>query len=219
MTQTSRAVRDELDSLLLYLLDAEIALYVNPVVQEEGRVTWRGLGAGGEFLPIRESESIAAYRAWIEMGAYSALLSDGALLQMTYEFSGHDLVGHRLAWVPCPFNVDRDLLQTAPPVDVFDLYAGESKNVFLRSAVRFDFDVGRAAPDHPAVHLSLNASHCRIACAAPLRVGHFVEFVFRNFYPATWRAHPYLGRMSKRRWCPHLITEDQVERLHVSWRR
>jgi len=221
MAPTSRVVHDEIDNLLDYLVYSEIALHANPVRNEGGRVSWRGFAPYGKFLESREPESVATYRAWLEAGAYSALLFDGALLQVTYDFVGHHLIAHRLAWVPCPFMVDLELLQLESPLEIVDLYAaGNAVDVVLRTTIRFDYDIeGGGNADHPAAHLSVNSSECRIACAAPLRLGHFVDFVFRNFYPDFWRAHPYLGGLSRKAWGPHTVTDEETNRLHVSWRR
>lgn len=220
MAPTSRHVRDELDNLLTYLIDNEIALHTNPVANEGGRVTWRLFATGLTFLHASEPPSLLGYRTWLESGAYSALLNDGALLQMTYDFVGHSLVAHRLPWVPCPFKIDADLLQHEAPVDVIDVYAaGKPEDVILRSAIRFDYDIDRATEEHPAAHVSINSSACRVACAAPMRLDHFVDFVFRNFYPEIWRENPFFEGMSRSAWGPHTVTADQASKLHMSWSR
>jgi hypothetical protein len=221
MAPSRRVVRDELSNVLAYLLESEIALLTNAVRDEGERVSWwRFSSASSGFLEFREPPSFAGYRAWVANGDFSALLYDGALLQVSYDFVGTVLVAHRLSWVPCPFLVDEELLQVEPVLDVLDLYAGGSPaDVVLKTAVRFDFDADRAAPNHPAAHMTINAAHCRIACAAPLRLGHFIDFIFRNFYPDLWQAHPYLGTISRKPWGPHTVTELETELLHVSWRR
>jgi len=77
--------------------------------------------------------------------AYSAILYVGSLLQITYKFEGRNLpAGHRLAYVPFPFDADRSLVRDIPVVDLVDLYVAEgAESVALRSSVRFDCD---AAP-------------------------------------------------------------------------
>lgn len=220
MALSRRVVRNEVSNLLTYLLESEIALLTTPVLDDGPRLSWRPLGRTAEFLPSRDHGSLALYRAWLEDGQYSALLYDGSLLQITYEFAGTVLVAHRLAWVPCPFAIDPELLEIAPVLDVFDMYAaGATSDVLLRTAVRFDFDLERASPGHPASHMTINASDCRIACAAPLRLGHFIDFVFGNFYRPLWLLHPYLTTISKKAWGSHTATADEVERMHMSWRR
>lgn len=219
MTPSSRVVRDEVNNLLDYLLLSEIALHRNPVLHEQGRVSWRPFPTASSFLETRDSASLACYKAWLVSGEYSALLFDGALLQITYDFAGHELVAHRLAWVPCPFAVDLELLQVESPIEVLDMYAsGSAEEVVLSSTVRFDFDLENAAANHPASHMTINSTDCRIACAAPLRLGHFIDFVFRHFYPGIWHLHPFLDKISRHDWGDHTVTEQQKERLHVAWR-
>ena len=146
-----------------------------------------------------EHASVTTYRTWLENGAYSALLFDGSLLQITYDFAGPQLIAHRLAWVPCPFIIDLQRLQEESPIEVLDLYtAGKPVDVVLRTSIRFDYDTEGAGPGHPAAHMSIDSAECRIACAAALRLGYFVDFVFRNFYPEFWRAQEYLGRISRK---------------------
>jgi hypothetical protein len=220
MTPTSRVVRDEVDNLLAYLIDSEIALLTNPVRDEAGRISWHPYVAGRAFLENSDPPTLAGYRGWVASGHFSALLYDGALLQMTYDFAGHVIASHRLAWVPCPFAVDVDLLQNAPILEVVDMYAdGRPVDVLLRTMIRFDFDQEAANSSHPATHLTINSRDCRIACAAPLRLGRFVEFVFRNFYPDIWRAHPYLSGISQSALADHTLTPIEAEAPHVSWPR
>src|SRR2546430_847759 len=123
MAPSRRVVRDELANLFSYLLDSETALLTNPVLNEGERLGWRPFSAATTFLEFRDPPSLAGYRAWVEAGQYSALLYDGALVQVSYDFAGSVLVAHRLAWVPCPFAADTELLQIAPVLDVLDLYA------------------------------------------------------------------------------------------------
>src|SRR5438552_13664684 len=136
MTLTSRALREEVANFLAYLIESEIALHAKPVTIRGGRVSWPE--SGQEFLPTRGT-SVSVYRSWIETGQYSALLYDGALLQISYEFAGNQLIAHRLAWVPCPVGIDEQLLQDEPAVEVFDLFATDVANVMLRAMLRFDF--------------------------------------------------------------------------------
>ena len=165
---TARAVQTDVQNLLDYLLESEGALYTNPVVNQLGRVSWRPGKTGLEFLPSRTLPTASDYRHWLEAGSYSAVLSDGALLQITYEFEGHQLVAHRLAYVPCPFEVEPDLLASEPLLEVYDLHAGgHVHSVVLGTVIRFDFDRRSARRGHSASHLTINGPSCRIPCAAP----------------------------------------------------
>lgn len=224
MTISSRNLHDEISNLLDYLFEAEIALLLQPVMHdvnfERARVSWCPNRRDADFMVDRDRvHSIESYKAWVEAGAFSAMLFDGALLQITFEIVGGAVVSHRLAYVPCPFDVDPEWLRSEAALDLVDAYAEEGANrVELRSAVRFDYDPKAAKEGHPASHMTLNSVHCRIACAAPLRLGHFVDFVFSNFYPDLWEVHPYLQGLTASDYGARTLTEDESRRPHMNWR-
>jgi hypothetical protein len=217
--KTSRAIRTEVADLLGYLIENDVALFANPVVEDGGRVGWPRRSDAPRFLDNRGVPTISDYRWWLLNEAYSAVLHDGALVQITYEFDGRALARHRLAYVPCPFEIPDEDLRSEPLVDLFDVYAGGStSSVMLGGPVRFDYDAARGAPQHPAAHLTVNSVHCRVPCAAPMRLGVFVDFVFRHFYPEIWEQHGYLGTLAKDAFGPGTITEEEGSRVHVMWR-
>lgn len=217
---TSRSVATEIANFLDYLVDADIAIYAQPVVVSGGTVSWRTTGASSSFLATRKVTSLDDYRHWLESGAYSALLYEGSLLQLTYEFEGSQVMRHRLAYVPAPFDFDEELLREESPADVLDAYlAGGFDGLRLESVLRFDFDREAGAPGHPSSHLTVNSSDCRIACKSPLHVGHFAEFVFGNFFPRLWRAHPFLSGLSSKDLERQTLTHEEARGIHVAWAR
>jgi hypothetical protein len=194
-----------------------LALYAMPVVSRADVVSWPPTAE--EFLVTRELPTIDDYRHWVGTGAYSAVLADGALLQLTYECIGGEITAHRLAYVPSPFEMDQNLLTQEPILDVFDVYAsGRPADVILATTIRFDYDPSSASADHPVVHLTINSPSCRIACASPLRIGRFIDFVFRHFYPNEWRIHPYLASLPGGGWGTRTLTESEAEGTHIAWR-
>lgn len=220
MPPTARSTATELDELLSYLIDSEIALHTTSVRRNSAIVSWPTAGASGPFLTNRDHPTTALYRQWIMDSQYSAVLYDGSLLQITYAFDRNRLKMHRLAHVPAPFDMDPDLLLEWPLADVFDTYAtGSTEEVLLKGTLRFDFDAARAAPNHPASHLTINSQQCRIACAGPVRIGLFIEAVFRHFYPDLWNVHPYLRSLPKGSWGPPTITTEERVGVHVAWDR
>ncbi len=185
---TPRSIQDELCNILDYLVVAQLAINVTAVSLAGTRVSFHAHDASTAFLRDRGDPSVAHYLSWVGAGAYSALLLDGGLLQLTYDVDGGQIMGHRLAYVPCPYKIDRSDLDSGEPMsDIVDLYL--DGHPVLRSPIRFDFDPGAAKAGHPAVHLTFNSSDCRIACIAPLHPLRFVDFVFRHFYSEYWRVH------------------------------
>jgi hypothetical protein len=215
-SMTSRAAATELRNTLDYLLNESIAIFVNPIIQSPGWVSWPEK-TNEPFLLDRSVPSCRDYRNWIRNGMYSAILFDGSLLQCSYRYGGPILVGHRLSWVPAPFTFDAEDLLTESIVDLLDLHLdGRPNDVVLRTPVRFDFDSEAAKPGHPASHLTLNFATCRIACRAPVRLGRFLEFVFGHFYPDIWAGHPYLQSLP-RDGDQATLSDDERAGVHLAW--
>lgn len=217
---TSNQVRTEIQNLLELFIESDVAVAINPVVQQNlshriTRVTWRSPTPIDGVTPIGEFATITEYCIYLEAQAYSAVLYDGAILQLSYDFRGNELVGHRLCYYPCPFDVDKELLRSEPLADVIALYRGRDNSlVRLRSPLRFDYDPRNITDGHPVIHLHLLCGYCRWAVVAPLSLGHFIRFIFRHFYPNLWAVHEFL-----REWPQQLgnrtITVDEERMLHV----
>ncbi|MFE7706442.1 DUF2290 domain-containing protein [Streptomyces sp. NPDC057486] len=101
---TTRTVSEEVRNLLDYLLNAEIAAYTNTVCVSGTRVSWHATDPGIPFLVSRGDPTLQDYQRWAQAGAYSALLLDGALLQITYDIEAGEIAGHRLACIPLPLS-------------------------------------------------------------------------------------------------------------------
>ena len=215
---TLRRVREEIDDFLQRLLAIDLASYVQPVTIDEGtgRVGWP-TRSGVPFLASRGPATWLDYRHWIENGQFSALLRDGALIQVTYDVADGDLRGHRLAYVPCPFQFEPDDLDSMDPVELCDLYgSGPSDQIVLASTIRFDYDPEAAEDGHPATHLSLNTPDCRIACVAPLRIGIFAEIVLGHFYPNYWNK-PEMAELPRAHLWDKCIADSDSQRPHLDW--
>lgn len=219
-------MKDDIANVLDYLADAELALNINPVSTREWaaaskrvrRLSWHGHDPHTDFLVTRQHGTIEQYLHWVLGGSYSAVLLDASLLQITYDLVGNDVVGHRLAYIPCPFIIDTEFLEEGNPIDeVVGMYV-EISDVVLRSPIRFDYDLKAAKARHPAAHLTLNSADCRIACVAPMHVLRFVDFVYRNFYPALWDAHSPFFKAAEWRHLgdPVIASEDRIS-PHLMW--
>lgn len=214
---STRNVFDDITNTIDYLTRAELVAYPNSVSLQAERVSWHAYDVSNRLFSPREHPSINQYLAWLTAGAWSAILFDGSLLQLTYELSGGEISGHRLAYVPCPYDLDLALVRGGDPLaDVIELY--RSGDAVLRSPIRFDFDARSARPGHPAAHLTLNAVGCRIACVAPMHVLRFVDFVFRNFYASLWKAHQdFFMDAATRQIGSTVITEVDRQGPHLAW--
>lgn len=183
---TARSLRDAITNALDFLVEAELLLYAGTVAFQETRVSWHG-SRSVPFLGESAHPTCDQYLHWLSGSHYSALLCDGSLLQMTYRLTAGSISSHRLAYVPCPVLIDEQLLREGEPVrDVVQGYleTQPASVIVLRSPVRFDFDPVASSETHPAAHMTINGPDCRIACVAPMHPYRFLDFVFRQFYPA-----------------------------------
>jgi hypothetical protein len=214
---TPRSVRDEIANILDFLVSAEIAVYANTVSMLDGRVSFHQHNREAAFLLDHGDPTLHQYLAWVEAGAYSAVLYDGSLLQMTYTVKDGRIVGHRLAYVPCPYDVDLDLIRGGEPIaDVVRLYSDQSQ--ILRSPIRFDFDPDSAKLGHPSAHFTINNINCRIACIAPMHSLRFVDFIFRNFYRELWMLHFTFFVDAPSRHLEHgILNPEELMSPHIMW--
>jgi hypothetical protein len=178
-------------------MESEVSIVANPVVEEHfggtTRITWASPRQTLGMMSAYGFATVDEYCSFIGAQMYSAVLYDGALLQISYDFDGQDLIGHRLCYYPCPFDVDGELLRTEPLGDTIDMYRESTETgTNLRSPCRFDYDEKNLASDHPAVHMHVISGHCRWPVSSPLSIGHFIGFVFRHFYPQIWAVHAFL---------------------------
>jgi len=223
---TPKQCRTQIQNLLDALLIADLAVdrCIPVVVSSPGglsRVSWPRLPAGRTSkLFFDDFYTIETYLAWIESRQYSAVLFDGSLLQLTFDFRGQALAGHRLVYIPCPFLIiaeDAELLRTEPILDVIDMYRARGEACLrLRTPIRFDFDPDAADDQHPASHVTLNGQACRIPACGPLSLGYFIELVFRHLYPEIWIVHDFLAN-TPRQALPRQIVETHEQSIHLNW--
>ncbi|WP_431310534.1 DUF2290 domain-containing protein [Mobilicoccus caccae] len=216
---TTRALHQGLDTLLTALLDSGLALEINGLAVDRRRVTWQPRQSAGPFLGYRQHATVEQYLLWLANGDYCAVLLDGSLLQLTYDVDGGQVSGHRLAYIPCPYELAQDLLDEGFSIeDLVRFYeASPTDAVALRSPVRFDYDPSAAKPGHPASHFTINSAACRIACVAPIHMGRFVDFIFRHFYPDQHRDHPELFAQAESHVGPAVIADDDRAAPHIAW--
>jgi hypothetical protein len=214
-----RAIRSEIEEMFTYLFENGLAVWWNPFDDKPNRITWKARNDEEKFLTVREEPSVKTYLKWLNDGQYSIMLEDGSLIQVTYEMDGQLPVGHRLAYIPCPYKLDWRLFEEDMALsDFVQLHTMPGADVLLRSAIRFDYD-SNPQMGHPKSHLTINSSNCRIACASPLRIGRFFHFIYQNFYPHTYSSHGYLRNAPRDGWFTHTISEDDRKLMHLFWPR
>jgi len=197
---TPSSVRSEVARLNGTLLQEELAISVNgSILKRAGSrviVTWPSTNGGA--LSDHVFASIQEYRYLLANREYTALLFDGALIQVSYTFEADEFIGHRLCYYPCPLVLSPDsgipefadyfdsqlsselelqngLLYATAPID-------SALSLRLRGPLRFDYDLRNTAEGHSATHLHIVHEDVRWPIYGPMSIGHFVRLVFRRFY-------------------------------------
>ena len=220
---TSNHYQAAIRNLVDLLLRNDAAITGNPVTEmrigSRTRITW--LRSSASVGPACDNDfgSIDEYCVALQQRAYNVMLCDGSLLQLSFDLRGHDLVGHRLCWLPCPYRLEQEELREFDPLDIMLMYENSGRKYLrLRSPLRFDYDPESVRINHPSVHLHVNSDECRCAVVAPISLGHFIRFVFQHFYPLLW------GRLEFLREWPRVletrtITTEEESGLHIACRR
>jgi len=213
---SARAIATELVNAFDVLRDKGLLLFTAAPSQAFQRVSWY---ATTPFSYSEGHATVEQYREWVIGSHYSAVLPDASLLQITYDVLGGEIAGHRLAYVPCPVIVDKDLIREEPLIDVVDSYLADGyAAVALRSPLRFDFDPGAASERHPASHMTFNSADCRIACVAPMHPYQFLDLVFTSFYPTLRVAgQDWFDEGARRAYRQRVITEEERAGVHMLW--
>ncbi len=214
---TVRGVADSIRNAIDYLWEAELLLNYTSLSETTTRVSWHPINPRFAFLDSREHTTIGQYRNWITGGNYTCVLFDGALLQISYTIERGQVSGHRLAYIPCPWDIDSSLIEEGIPLDeILEFY--DSDAISMKSPVRFDFDPKAGRPGHPVSHMTFNSVDCRIACIAPLHAHRFTNFVFQHFYADIWSAHREFFAVAPFRHLgePVILAEERDD-MHIGW--
>ena len=217
---TPKKVERDLRNLVDLLIEKDIAIASNPIainrIDVAVRLTWHS--PSGRTLGVGDFGTLENYRSLLQLQAYTVVLFDGSILQISYDFLGDTMLGHRLCYYPCPFDIDEDEIRVQPILDIVELYSEAGLDQLrLRSPIRFDFDPKNADDGHPAVHAHLIRSRCRCPIMAPLSLGHFVRFVFYHFYPELWQECEFLQKWPLHIW-PRTITVAEESQLYIECR-
>lgn len=103
-----------------------------------------------------------------------------------------------LATEPPSFPVDAELGDEDDEGKADDVFATPA-DALMRTPLRFDFDVASAGAGHPASHVHLMHSDCRIPVFGPLTVRDFAMLVFSQFLPDLTRSALPVDELPRRR--------------------
>lgn len=226
--------KTEIRRVATELLKLQLAIDTNSAVERrsggETLITWPA-GTNGYTLTNNSFGTIYEYRTFLTNRQYTAVLWDGALIQLSYSFEADTMIKHRFGYYPCPIGPIENF-DINSSGDVFDslLFADDlilseietSENVGprlrLRSPLRFDFDIKQQKAGHPASHLHISEGRVRIPVYGPLSIGHFLDFVFRHFYPDIFAARPVIRDWPKK-FANRSVSELETRELHFECRQ
>lgn len=182
-------------------------------------------------------DTVSGYIEIFESRNYAFVLNDGAIIQVEYLFNEKkEIKKHRLSYHPCPLDIQEDFElpfldnfydrlaktslspkgDTNPDANKFDAV----NTIKLRSSLRFDYCVNSAKENHPASHLTLLSTDCRIPMRAPLSFKSFIKILFESFYPSIWDNSCWqkniYGELEHHQ-MPKTISLEQLSRHHVNW--
>lgn len=134
--------------------------------------------------------SLHEYFAIYKAGAYTALMSDYAILQISAWYHKEKIIEYRYVYHQCPFR-QRDLIEAELlPIDVLELFdfSKHPEDLMLSALWRFELAPQDARPGHPASHVHVCDPSFRLGVAKSYSIRTFLRFVLEGFYPDAWQS-------------------------------
>lgn len=86
------------------------AHYVKSTNRRQRHISWVRVPGASSYNRY-DDIGYSTYYSILENRDYSILLNDGGVIQVSLDYLGSDLVGHRYAYVPCPIYFDESDLR------------------------------------------------------------------------------------------------------------
>lgn len=174
----------------------------------------------GQTLMTASPLRLADYLALLERQEFSYVMRDGAIVQIAYTLTRANIDKHRLAYYPCPFEInsaelvryDGGLLDYINENFMDDV----ESSIVLKSPIRFDYAPGAAGGFHPASHITINEPGCRIPARAPLAFDTFMKFLLENFYVDAWGQRAIIAALRFSQEVECLSAHDRG-RAYLNW--
>lgn len=213
-------IKNQLNSFLDFLQEQNLLLDRNdPIIVGTGKahtqmLTWNKSVNLSKFFD--EFVTIEEYLGHLKSRNFHAVLYDGGILQVTYIYKRQQIINHRLTYYPCPIKFDREELMEYPLDELVEMYCIESKNIRMLTPLRFDYDPESTKEHHPTAHLHLSMENCRVPLNSALSLGHFITFIFTNFYFHIWKNYEYIRNLplSSHDIC---LSDSDKNLMHLKW--
>jgi hypothetical protein len=149
------------------------------------RVTWATSTLRPDLSKFVDS-TIEEYLTFLRGRHFNFLLSDGSMIQLSYDlFRKDQIVGCRAVWFPCPVSFGAEDLEYASIDELVE--TTPHLDLICRSPLRIDFAPKLIAPDHPSTHMHSGVEKFRLPAQRALEPSRFVRLILRTAYPDIWR--------------------------------
>jgi hypothetical protein len=177
---------------------------------------------GADYRSETSFATLLQYRKTLEDQSYLAVLRNGAIIKGLYIFRRDKVINHSLLYWPCPLEIPDDDIIQLTPLDALDMYSTSwEKYVRFRTPLRFDYDPINAKSNHPASHLHIQVSDCRIGVERPLGFATFIRFIFQYFHRKDWESTDIWNDLPDELEdsVPSCLSESEQWLQHIAWKR
>ncbi|WP_373889341.1 DUF2290 domain-containing protein [Massilia sp. TS11] len=190
MHANANSIIQSLESLKARLHEAGILYDWNPSIREAvrhgvSRVTWATNGTRPDLSGVTVS-NISEYLAFLAGRHFQFQLTDGSLIQMSYDIRNQssEVVSSRLVWYPCPIEFSQEELTYASLEEM--ILSSPTELLSLQAPLRFDFAPHQIGPNHSATHLHMGKEDFRLPVQRAMEPSRFMRLVIRTAYPQVW---------------------------------
>lgn len=200
MNSITKRIKEDYSVFIDSLTESGLLLDMNPLTAYESKsgmlLSWSA-SAGLSYL-FTSYANINQYAELLNRRDFSVCLFDGGLIQIEYRIDKDGICGHRLCYVPCPFDFKPEEWEGISLAEVPYLMSEKEllANARLASPFRFDFDRKFTDEKHAHAHISVNKQTCRIPAYGPISLGHFLRFVMRYFYEESFDSASLGGELN-----------------------
>lgn len=207
----------EFSQICRVLYDRQLLIDSNPYTKNvtgknSYQISWSGKSKANSILFDEEKNCQIILEMLRTNRQYSLLLYDKSILQAEYIIENGILIKARLLFIKLQ-NKIWELEEIKEFADVPDLL-DESLNeeIGLPIMFRVDYDpLNHRNCDHPRAHFVIsNLKDCRIPMKAPLSLGQFVNFIFKQVYNIE------IPELTKVKFEDTITPEEQTME-HINW--
>lgn len=225
---TPNSIKNEITALIYKLTHIGLAVDQNlPSIIRKGRnidIIWDGQTHLSVALK-KNSDYNKIYEEIFKERNYSLRFNDGAIIQISYRFNGHNLISHRLVYLPNPLYHDSNEYNDIEIVceeeggDDEDFFTPSNQSKIIMP-IRFDYTTsGSQDIKHPMSHLHLGVfQDCRIPLNTPITPNIFIDFILRNFYSDVFYKNFLPSDFKFSKDFPVTITSGEEKIIHLNFK-